>query len=84
MAFLWDDKQPGIKKEVLYNGYENGGLKLPHLDTTLKANKITWVKRLMVADNNCVWKILAQNTFNMEDAISRFFLAFPPKTHCKI
>ena len=67
MAFLWDDKQPRIKKEILYNGYENGGLKLPHLDT--KANKITWVKRLMVADNNCMWKILAQNIFKIEVSV---------------
>ncbi len=67
MAFLWDNKQPRIKKEVLYNGYENGGLKLPHLDTILKANKITWVKRFMLADNKCMWKVLAQNTFRIQD-----------------
>ena len=33
MSFLWNGKQPRIKKEVLYSSYENGGIKLPHLST---------------------------------------------------
>ena len=43
MALLWDNKQPRIKREIIYNAYQNGGLKLSNQDTTLKANKITWV-----------------------------------------
>ncbi len=66
MAFLWDNKQPRIKREILYNEYQNGGLKLPNLDTTLKANKITWVKRLTLADDNCMWKILAKHAFKID------------------
>ncbi len=66
MTFLWDDKQPRIKKEVLYNSYENGGLKLPHLPTQIDAIKIAWVKRIMMAENNCVWKLFAQNCLKLD------------------
>ena len=33
---------------------------------TLKANKITWVKRLTLADDNCMWKILAKHAFKID------------------
>ncbi len=66
MSFLWNGKQPRIKKEVLYNSYENGGIKLPHLSTQITAIKIGWVKRILLAGNNCVWKALIQNGLKID------------------
>ncbi len=66
MKFLWNGKQPRIKKEVLYNSHDNGGIKLPHLPTQITAIMLGWVKRIMLAYNNCVWKALAQNCIRID------------------
>ncbi len=41
MNFLWSGKQPRIKREVLYNSHDNGGIKLPHLPTQITAINVS-------------------------------------------
>ena len=48
--FIWNDKNDKIKRDVMINTFENGGLKLPHFKTFCKSLKITWVKRY-IAEN---------------------------------
>ena len=42
--FLWKGKQPRIKQKVIYNDYDNGGLRMTNLSHFIKAQKINWIK----------------------------------------
>ena len=55
--FLWSGKKDRIKRNILYNDYENGGLKMTHLRSFCSALKIAWVKRILDKQNKGMWKI---------------------------
>jgi len=44
--FLWDGKPPKIKNRVMINDYADGGLKFPHFESYLKAQKASWICRI--------------------------------------
>ncbi|MCG8430288.1 MAG: hypothetical protein MJA29_03865, partial [Candidatus Omnitrophica bacterium] len=44
--FIWSGKVDKIKRTTMYNGYEEGGFKVPNIEMFCKALKISWVKRL--------------------------------------
>ena len=45
--FLWNEKPDKIKRSIIYNKKEEGGLNLFHLESQNQALKIGWVKRLL-------------------------------------
>lgn len=45
--FIWPNKKHHVKKKVLIQSIEDGGLKMPDIETTIKAIKLTWIKRLI-------------------------------------
>ena len=45
--FLWSGKTDRIKRNILYNDYEDGGLKMTHIQSFCSALKITWVKIIL-------------------------------------
>ena len=47
LQFLWDNKPNKIKTSTLYNTIEDGGIKFPHVESYVKAQKCSWIKRLM-------------------------------------
>ena len=51
--FIWGGKKPKIKQLVAYQGIEKGGLAIPNIDFFIKANRTTWVKRLLLKNNRC-------------------------------
>ena len=53
--FLWDGKPDKIKRSVVIRKIEDGGLKMPHVESQIKAQKIMWVKRLLENDD-ASWK----------------------------
>ena len=50
--FIWPNKKHHVKKKVLIQGIEEGGLKMPDIFSMVKAIKLMWVKRLLTKDNN--------------------------------
>jgi hypothetical protein len=44
--YIWNGKTPRVKNKVLYNDYQDGGLRLTNLELHMKAQKIMWIKRL--------------------------------------
>jgi len=52
--FIWDHKKPKIKNDVSVHKIEDGGMKIPHIDYYVKANKAIWVKRLLNDKDNWV------------------------------
>ena len=55
--FLYDGKPDKIKRQQLYQTYENGGLKLTDIVSFINAIKCGWVKRYQNCQNNGKWKI---------------------------
>ena len=45
LQFLWDNKPCKIKTSTLYNTFDNGGVKLPHFESYVFAQKCNWIKR---------------------------------------
>ena len=52
--FIWMGKPPKIKHAVSMFSYENGGIKLPHVESLVKASKAVWVKRMLNEDENWI------------------------------
>ena len=50
--FLWNGKGDKIKRDVIINNYENGGLKMIDIKSFSKALKTTWVKKFLDRNNN--------------------------------
>ena len=44
--FVWDGKPDKIKREILIQSYENGGLKMTDIDIFIKTIKCSWIKRV--------------------------------------
>jgi len=56
--FLWNGKKDKIKRTVMINGYEEGGLKMPHIKSLCCALKMTWINKLLDPLNFSPWKTL--------------------------
>ena len=48
---MWNDKPPKIKNIVTVKKFEKGGLKIPHVNSFIKSNRCTKVKRLLPPEN---------------------------------
>ena len=47
IKYLWNDKPPRLKKDVIINDFEHGGLKMTNLKCYIAAQKINWIKNLL-------------------------------------
>ena len=56
--FLWNNKRDKIKRKVIMNNYEEGGLKLPHIESYCYALKMSWIQKLLIPMNHSQWKLL--------------------------
>ena len=52
--FIWQNKPPKIKSTIIRNTPEMGGLRLPDIDISIKAQKISWIKRI-INNPNAAW-----------------------------
>ena len=55
---MWKGKPDKVKRAVLIADREEGGLKMPHIQSYSHAIKISWIKRLMDIENKGKWKML--------------------------
>ena len=51
-AFIWEGKPEKLKREILIQDYEKGGLKIIDLEMFIMSLKISWLKRISVSENN--------------------------------
>lgn len=56
--FLWNEKPDKIKRKVLYNTKENGGLGMPNFKLINIAAKISWLRRYLDSQEDKIWKVL--------------------------
>ena len=45
--FLWNGKKDKIKRSIIINEYEEGGLKMPNIQSFYKALKMSWLDKLL-------------------------------------
>ena len=55
LDFVWSKRKPKIKKDVIIQNINNGGIKVPSFSTMLEANRIGWIKRI-VDGSEAKWK----------------------------
>lgn len=51
--FLWSNRPDKIKRTVVIQDYENGGLRMIDIRTFMNALKITWIRRQLIAHKDC-------------------------------
>jgi hypothetical protein len=56
--FLWNGKKDKIKRSIIINEYEEGGLKMPNIQSFYKALKMSWLHKLLDPFNHSPWKVL--------------------------
>ena len=61
--FLWRNKRDKIKREVLFQNPNKGGLNFPNFRTTVKALRLSWISRLL-NDSNATWNAIPNSFFN--------------------
>ena len=61
--FLWRNKKDKIKREVLFQKPNKGGLNFPNFRTTVKALRLSWISRLL-NDSNAAWNAIPNSFFN--------------------
>ena len=63
--FIWKEKQDKIKREVLYQDYERGGLRVTHVESLCKALRLAWIQRFLKSDSGRLenWKVIPCSFF---------------------
>jgi len=63
--FIWKEKQDKIKREVLYQDYERGCLRVTHVETLCKALRLAWIQRFLKRDSWGTenWKVIPCSFF---------------------
>ena len=51
-TFIWEGTPEKIKREILIQDYEKGGLTMKHLEMIIMSLKKSWLKRISVSENN--------------------------------
>ena len=57
-SFLWNGKGDKIKRNIIINEYQNGGLRMIDIESFCKSLKATWIKKYLDEENQSKWKIL--------------------------
>ena len=62
---MWKEKQDKIKREMLYQDYERGGLRVTHVETLCKALRLAWIQRFLKSDSREIenWKVIPCSFF---------------------
>ena len=55
--FIWNCKRPKVNKHVIIQPIEEGGIKAPDFESIVKANRVSWIKRL-AQPNEAKWKAI--------------------------
>ena len=55
--FIWNGKTDKVKRKILEQDYENGGLNMLDFETMIKGAKIKWINKYLDGDHRD-WKIL--------------------------
>lgn len=60
--FLWNNKPDKISRKLIAQDYNQGGLRMIHIENFVKGLKITWIRRMIQTSNEVDWISLFENT----------------------
>lgn len=55
--FIWSKRRPKIKRDVVIQNIENGGIKVPSFEAMVESNRIAWIKRIL-SNSDTKWKCI--------------------------
>ncbi|MDY6822057.1 MAG: reverse transcriptase domain-containing protein, partial [Deferribacterota bacterium] len=64
--FIWGSKKAKIKRNIMHNTIENGGLKVPDVKSIVQASRCIWIKKYTTPGENA-WKTLFTNALIKSD-----------------
>ena len=68
--FLWKSSTDKIKREIITQDFEQGGLRMIHLEKYIYALKLGWIRRLITNDSK--YKTIFQSTYgNIENILNK-------------
>ena len=59
--FVWCKKPDKIKRQVMYQDYVDGGLRVPNMEVMAKSLKLAWISRFLSTDvlsRREIWKAI--------------------------
>ena len=56
LSFLWNGKDR-VKRNVMYQNYDDGGIRMSNYTLFVKTQRIMWLKRLIYGGKNISWKL---------------------------
>ena len=62
--FLWGEKREKIKRNTLIGDIREGGMKMIDIKLFVKSIKVSWVKRLMLTDDDSNWQEITKFYLN--------------------
>ena len=51
IQFIWKKRKDKIERQVMYQNYEKGGLRVPNADVMTKSLRLAWISRLLAKDD---------------------------------
>ena len=74
--FIWEGKRNRVKKEICFLPRKMGGIRMVDIRTSLKTQKIMWVKRILEAEEGDQWSAIPLRNFKSLDKAYKtdFFL----------
>ena len=66
-SFIWDNKPDKIKRQVLYQDYNHGGLNAPNISVFCKALRLVWIHHLLFSESDEIetWKTVPDFAFKI-------------------
>jgi len=61
--FIWNGKKPKIKYSTLINDFDQGGIRLPDLETMIKANRVRWALKIRSSKKEVYWRAICEKIF---------------------
>ena len=68
-AFLWKNRKDKIKRMVMYQPLEYGGINFMHFHPLVKSLRLAWIARLL-GDSDDKWKAIPNFYFHGYDGLS--------------
>ena len=64
---MWNCKCDKVKRKIVIQNYENGGLKMVDFNMCIKAAKVKWIKKYLTCQNDTAWKTTFEYLSNLEN-----------------
>ena len=70
--FLWKNKPDKIKRQVLYQDYGDGGLRVTNVEIMFKSLRLAWIQRLLKSDGKAedTWSVVPKFYFNKHGGLN--------------